>query len=509
MPKLNIMKKIRMNKYIDNKKTFNIKQLLMVLYLSFVIFSQVFIYQDNIFIYILSLLAIFIFVIPLSTLIINAESDFTITKEVRTKNQELKNFILNFLIIFTLGLIIYNVKSLSGKGQYEADFMWALQQARDNSYVEFSSPVFILLFAKLPQLIADNPIFISTFYVFIRSLVISYVITKLSINKIVNIILILYYSLMPLSLHSEMTLMKDTPCSLCIMLTLIFTYETLDEIDTKKNIFNDIAIAFFATLSAFMRPNAILFSIPFILVLFKVFRYNLIRALRISGIFLALFLVLAALLPQVITVRKSDTSWNMVETMSIPASVTMAVARYSPDALNEKEMECLHVICGDDLEALKSFDEKQGWESVKFNKSIYNRKDLPFTYLDLASYTLDLIIKRPAISLKQIIRSTSSLYGYRYIKYPRKNIFAGIYYFFANMELGLLFFLFISSLISKTNFLQGKYINFLLALPIIILSVVTMLIIASPSITRYYLPLQMSLPIYLINLYCNKNKINN
>ena len=110
----------------------------------------------------------------------------------------------------------------------------------------------------------------------------------------------------------------------------------------------------------------------------------------------------------------------MVETMSIPASVVMAVARYSPDALNEKEMKYLHVICGDDLEALKSFDEKQGWESVKFNKSIYNRKDLPFTYLDLASYTLDLIIKRPAISLKQIIRSTSSLYGYRYIKYPRK-----------------------------------------------------------------------------------------
>ncbi len=473
----------------------------MVLYLSFVIFSQVFIYQNNIFVYIASLFLILILVIPLSMLIINAEADFTISRQARTKNNKLKNFIFNFLIVLTLGLVIYNAKSISGKGQYEADFLWALQQARDNSYVEFSSPIFILIFAKLPQLIADNPIFISTFYVFIRSLVVSFVITKLSINKIINIILLLYYCFMPLSLHSEMTLMKDTPCSLCIMLTLIFTYETLDEKDNKKNIYSDIAIAFFATLSAFMRPNAILFSIPFVLVLYKVFRYDLMRAIRISGIFLVLFLTISAALPQIIPIRKSDSDWNMVETMSIPASVVMAVARYSPDALNEKEMEYLHIMCGDDLEALKVFDEKQGWESVKFNKNIYNRKDLPFTYQDLAVYTLDLIIKRPAISLKQIIRSTSSLYAYRYIRYPRKNIFAGIYYFFANIEVGLLLFLLVSSLISKTSFIQGKYINFLIALPILILSLVTMLIIASPSITRYYLPLQMSIPIYLVNLY--------
>ena len=490
-----------MAKLIENKKTFNFKQLLLVLYLSFVIFSQIFIYLDNIFIYILSLLIILALVIPLSMLIINAQSDFELTKETKIRNQEIKNFIINFTIILTIGLIVYHAKSIAGKNQYEADFIWALQQARSNSYVEFSSPVFILFFAKLPSLIADNPVFIGTFYIFVRSIIISYVITKLSINNIVNIILILYYCFMPLSLHSEMTLMKDTPCSLCIMLTLIFAYESLSETNDKKNIKNDLLIALFATLSAFMRPNAILFSIPFILVLYKVFRYNLVRALRISGIFIVLFLTLTALLPQVISIRKSDKDWNMVETMSIPASVVMAVARYSPDALNEEEMKYLHIICGDDLEALKSFDEKQGWESVKFNKSIYNRKDLPFTYTDLAYYTFDLIIKKPAISLKQIIRSTSSLYAYRYIKYPRKNIFAGIYYLFANVEVALLFFLLISSLISKTNFIQGKYINFLLALPIIILSVVTMLIIASPSITRYYLPLQMSAPIYIINLY--------
>ena len=501
MQKWSITRKERMTRYSENKKIFNFKQLLLVLYLSFVIFSQIFIYLDNIFVYIISLIIVLSLVIPLSMLIINAETDFVIKQEIRTKNEEQKNFIINFLIILTLGLIIYNAKAISGKNVYEADFLWALQQARDNSYVEFSSPLFVLIFAKIPTLIADNPIFISTCYILIRSLVVSYVITKLSINKILNIILIIYYSLMPLSLHSEMTLMKDTPCSLCIMMALILTYETLEETDNKKNIFNDVVIAVFATLATFMRPNAILFSIPFIIVLYKVFRYNLVRSLRISGIFIALFLTLTALLPQVISIRKSDKDWNMVETMSIPASVVMAVARYSPQSLNEDEMRYLHIICGDDLEALKSFDEKQGWESVKFNKSIYNRKDLPFTYIDLAYYTFDLIIKKPAISLKQIIRSTSSLYAYRYIKYPRKNIFAGIYYLFANIEVGLIFFILISSLISKTNFIQGKYINFLLAFPILILSIITMLIIASPSITRYYLPLQMSLPIYIINIY--------
>ena len=186
MQKWSITRKERMTRYSENKKIFNFKQLLLVLYLSFVIFSQIFIYLDNIFVYIISLIIVLSLVIPLSMLIINAETDFVIKQEIRTKNEEQKNFIINFLIILTLGLIIYNAKAISGKNVYEADFLWALQQARDNSYVEFSSPLFVLIFAKIPTLIADNPIFISTCYILIRSLVVSYVITKLSIRARVS-----------------------------------------------------------------------------------------------------------------------------------------------------------------------------------------------------------------------------------------------------------------------------------------------------------------------------------
>ena len=102
MQKWSITRKERMTRYSENKKIFNFKQLLLVLYLSFVIFSQIFIYLDNIFVYIISLIIVLSLVIPLSMLIINAETDFIIRQEIRTKNKEQKSFIINFLIILTL-----------------------------------------------------------------------------------------------------------------------------------------------------------------------------------------------------------------------------------------------------------------------------------------------------------------------------------------------------------------------------------------------------------------------
>ena len=482
-------------------KLFSLRSFLLIFYLTFVLFSQIYAFFeiDNITLMFLIFFIVVIISFFISNSIILFFNSLNIYYSINEVGFNKKYFAVNFIFIFIIGIIIYNVKAFTGKLLFEPDFVYAMSQVKNNQYSAFSSPVFILLFAKLPMAICNNPVFISSFYIFIRSIVISYIITELSFNKLINIVLIVYYCFLPLSIHSEMTLMKDTPCAIftAISILLIYKYHFLKKCDYKL----DMIIALFLALANFMRLNAIVFSIPMIIVLFDVFNDRIVAYFRIFIAFISLLFIGNIVLPRCINIKENDPSWSMTEVMSIPATTVMAVAKFKPESLNKNENEYLKIICGENLEALVDFDEKIGWESVKFNKSIYFRSNIPSSYFDLANYTLDLLIREPKIVVRQIIRSTSSLYGYRYVGKKRSNPLSAIYYLFANVEVGFLFLILIASLIIKCSLFDSSRVNILIAIPIIIFSIVTALIIASPAITRYYLPLQMSVPIYVLYVF--------
>lgn len=474
-----------------------LRKILLTLYIAFVLISQIYAFFDvkNALIMLLLLVVVAFVSFFISNVVLHFLNKINFEYKVENKKSDKKKYIINFIIVFVIGLILYNLKIVTGKAMFEPDFYFAMQQAENNSYATFSSPIFILLFAKLPKTIFNNPFFISIFYVLVRSLIVSYIISELSFNIVMNILLIIFYCFFPLSIHSETTLLKDTPCAIFTAISILLIYKHY--YSSKENYLYETLIAVFLALAYFMRPNAVVFSSLMIIMLFIIYKKDRIKSyIRVLIVFIALLIVGNVVVPKCVRVTKNDPSFNKVEVMSIPASVIMAVAKEKPESLNDKENDCLRVMCGENLEALETFDPKVGWESVKFNQSIYMRKNLPFSYLDLAYYTLDLLVKEPAIAIRQIIRSTSSLYGYRYIGKRRNSILSNVYYTFANIEIGVLFFILISLLIAKCSLFDESRVNILLAIPIIVFSVITALIIASPAITRYYLPLQMSVPIY-------------
>ena len=479
------------------------------MYISFVLSSQIYAFFDinntlSMFLLLVGIVLISFFIANVALYFLNK-----IKFEFKTENKkcERKKFIINFIIVFIIGLILYNLKIVTGKAMFEVDFSYAMRQAEQNSYATFSSPIFILIFAKLPMMIFNNPFFISTFYVLIRSLIVAYIISELSFNVVINILLIIFYCFFPLSIHSETTLLKDTPCAIFTAISILLIYKHYNS--SKNNYLYEILIAAFLALANFMRPNAVIFSGLMIIVLFIILKQDKIKSyIRILIVFIAFLIVGNVVIPKCVKIVKNDPSFNKVEVMSIPAVTIMAVAKQKPESLNDKEKECLKVMCGENLEALEYFNPKVGWESVKFNQSIYMRKNLPFSYFDLASYTLDLLIREPAITIRQIIRSTSSLYGYRYIDRRRNSVLSNVYYMFANIEVGVLFLILISFLIAKCSMFDRSRVNILLAIPIIFFSVVTALIIASPAITRYYLPLQMAVPIFVIEMIFMDKKRN-
>ena len=242
------------------------------IYIYLVLLTQIFINTNDF----IEFFFLFIFSVFLSYIISLCLYKIINNINIHGKNRyrKLYLFLFDFIIIFTFAIIIDHFKlKIAGKYEFEFDMVQSINQAMSNKYNEVRSPIFSILFAKIPLLLSnDNLRFVTIYYYVIRSIIVSYVISNLLNNSIIlNILGILYYTCMPLSIHSELCIMKDTPCALFTLLLYYLLYKYKNEVN-KLNISFDILIVVLLFLINFMRPNAIIFIVLFIITLIYIYR---------------------------------------------------------------------------------------------------------------------------------------------------------------------------------------------------------------------------------------------
>ena len=335
--------------YNDYKINVNI----LTIYLTFVFFSQIFIRFDDAwtiicFSLISFIIAFFISLIP-SFFLYNLKNKNIIRYEKNVKF-DFKYFIISFLVQFIFGIIIMQLYYGILTGKIDAinvayDTQSSISQVINNNYTNWHPYIFTLLFAKIPFMIKYNDVnFMFIYFIIMRSIAYSYVITDIyshTKNKIIFFLLLTFYTLTPLSIFSTFAVLKDTPCGYFVLLTIYLLFKNFQNREFhnfKRNIF----IGIFLTLATIMRHNMIVYTVPLIVILFLLlYKYNLKCFLNIFITFIVLLFTINMPLKHILKVEEPSKETLVEETMGLPVSVICYIAKVKPEILEDIDNEIL------------------------------------------------------------------------------------------------------------------------------------------------------------------------
>lgn len=512
---MNIKNQIK--EYFNNYK---LNVCLLTVYLGFVFFTQIFIRVDNPLIIILFSILSFIiafFVTLLSSFFLYKFKNKGLIKYEKNVKFNYKFFIISFLIQLIFGIIImhlyYNILTEKIDAINVAyDTQSSISQVINHKYINWHPYIFTLLYAKIPFLIRYNDVnFMFIYFIIIRSIAYSYVITDIfsyTKNKIIFFLLLVFYTLTPLSIFSTFAVLKDTPCGYFVLLTIYLIFKNFylnDFYNYKRNIF----IAIFLTLATIMRHNMIVYSVPLLIVLFLLlYKNNLKSFLSIFITFIVLIFTINVPIKHILKVEEPSKETLVEETMGLPVSVISYIAKVKPEVLDGEILDFAKTISNNDLNKFKNYDEKQGYDSIKPEPDFKPYKAEAFknrTRIDFIKYLFHLIKKEPKLAFNQIFNLTCGVYALRYRPGEVNNTISAIYLFISNLEIPICLFLTLLSMLSLNKPVSLKKYNISLIIPILIYVFITMCLLSANGIHRYFLPLQVSMPIYLLFNLLNAN----
>ena len=306
---------------------------------------------------------------------------FYLLDKVPLKNKELnlnkKKIFIIFICIF-IPSMIYLLSHYPGV--YLNDTMFMIY-----SPILRGAPIIFSLFLAASFHILSNffgnfnAIFImSTTQVLIASIILTYIVywfNNKTHNKILTILLILYYVLTPILANYNVALNKDTPFALLIL--LFFTF-ICDIVESKGKLLSDkgilILLVAISCLSICIRNNGLYIAIISILLLFIIYGIkNYKKECSIVLILIILFSFLPVVLVNVLHAEKLKREYY-----GVPIQQVCYLVKYHPDKLNKKDYNTLSKFIKDpkktipekyDVYTVDSIKFQEEFDSDKFNKS--------------------------------------------------------------------------------------------------------------------------------------------
>ena len=182
----------------------------------------------------------------------------------------------------------------------------------------------------------------------IQALISSIIITEVIVwfnskikNKLLTIILILYYFLPPIIANYNIALNKDTPYSLMMLIFFVLIYEF---IETKGKILLEkkylIKLIIVSIITIYIRTNGIYVIIPTLFILFIVYglKNHIIRYISI------IVLIIVFSLIQTITIDLIGVAYLKREMYAVPIQQICYMVKYHPNELSNKDYRLLSKI---------------------------------------------------------------------------------------------------------------------------------------------------------------------
>ena len=339
-------------------------------------------------------------------------------------------------------------------------------------------------------------------------------------NKVLNIILICYYSFLPIIANYNMSLDKDTPFSILMLLFFIFVFEI---IKSKGNIITNkrflIKFMIICSLCIFVRRNGIGIVLITSIILF--IKYGIYNQKK-YWISIILFLLL---LPGVenIALKHWDRSYNKSEAYAIPIQQISYLAKYDSDKLSNNDYKLLSKIIKNPKDNLKKDYNVYSVDDIKFSeyfdKDKFNKYEKNFLGLwirkfpnNISSYTKSFLLNDYHLWSISKLEKRQSIFSVASISFVDKeeqihnkrilpkNIYNYLikYYDIFNTYLnpaGCFILLIITNVYAYT---RGKKEILLISIPLIVLWCVLILGTPLSSALRYMAPYLYILPIIIL-----------
>ena len=325
---------------------------------------------------------------------------------------------------------------------------------------------------------------------------------------------------MPLSIHSELAILKDTPCGIFFTLAIYLIYKTITTNNIKNYLPYDIAISISLLLTTLMRPNSLLLSFPLIIILFIIYKNHIKSTINIAAIFIISFFIITFPVYNLLNIERYNDTNKYIETMSLPIECIANVVKNRGENFNYSPSlkSFVDKMCDGNLSNIDRFDERECYESIKWDPTNEiedvvdeNLKNAVkgTNYGDYINWSFEVLTKEPILTITQFCHHIKGLIAKRFIKERLvKKWYANIYYIVADFEIPILLLLFIIILLAKNPiYKKSDTTNYLLSIPIFLYLIGTTIAMSMSSIYRYFMPFHIAFPIYVLyNLYKTKPK---
>ena len=293
--------------------------------------------------------------------------------KIKLKNKKMdinkKNKILIFIAIFIpgLGYLLVHYPAV-----YLNDTNFILYNPIVTAYGHplFYGVIMSFTFFTLKVYLSSS---VSVFIMsFIQTIISSIIITELIVwfnkkinNKYLTIILFLYYFLTPIVTNYNVTLNKDTPYSLMLVILFVLIYEfveTKGKAILEKKYFIKLAIV--SVLVVYLRTNGIYLIIPTLIVLFIVYdlKKNKMRYASMIAIVLVFYFI------QIITVKTIGVTYAKKEMYAVPIQQVCYLVKYHPDAFTKDDYKMLSKILPNTKKTVNSNYNPYTVDDIKGNK---------------------------------------------------------------------------------------------------------------------------------------------
>lgn len=432
-----------------------------------------------------------------------------------------KNIIIIFLLIF-VPTMIYLLSHYPGVYLNDTLFMLYYPVNKMNPVI-YGMFISIVFFSLKVFVSSSTSIFIlSLVQAIISCIVVSYGIVwfnKRINNKLLTIILVCYYSLLPIISSYNMSLDKDTPFSILMLLFFIFVFEIVESkggiITNKKFLIKLIIIS---SLCVFIRRNGILVIGGSLFLLFLLYGLKYKR-------YWFLTLLIIMLLPGVENIALShwDRIYNKSEVYAIPIQQVGYLVKYYPNRLSDDDYKVLSKVIKNPKETIQNNYNVFEVDKIKFNdnfdKDKFNKYEKEFLALwikkypkNISAYTKSFLLNDYDLwsvnifKKRQSIFDVASIYGIdKDIQIHNKRIlpksiynFLMKYYDIFNTYLnpaGCFIILMITNVYFYT---RRKKEMLIISLPLIILWFILMIGTPCSSALRYMAPYLYILPIIIL-----------
>lgn len=334
-----------------------------------------------------------------------------IFSKIQIKKEEQKKMPIGRIVacVTFIILMIYFIGQYPGGASPDTINQYA-QAIGDKQYSDWHPVLHTLLFFTIPLKIIPNFGFVVFLQLLYFSIAFGYLIHVLNKNGcpiIAQIILCCFVWFNPILVTNLMYPWKDVALTIfltvCVAQYIQIVVSKGEWLRDSKNMFLFCIVMVFST---YMRHNAILFTIPLLLiVLFYVLSDKMMR-LRVASLVIAGF-VLIKLLYAVMDVEKPDR--RIVETIGLPATIWCNVMKKNNDALPIETQNIMYEFATQEM--YEEYYTTGNFNSIKWPRKIDIYKIDSLSYTDVIKYTWECFKYAPKESYEALVRLTNLVWG--------------------------------------------------------------------------------------------------